>query len=321
MREPLPEILDRILGWLHPEDWEAAWKEPLYGKRDLHNCTLVSHSWCPLAQRHLFRDVVYQFLRTPNDVTFLDERTANFPPQAITPPSPDRPGTRYKTLSMLLSFLEEHLTLRLAIRRIRLEACPTEASRLDWTSAKQFSEEDYVDVSSFLQLFTLLPNLAALHLCNVVLGQDPPFDWPTALPTLHRLYVSYRTDLYGNAWSWHYTSNFVKTYRIFACFSKLDELHLHALGDLAFFIKSPTGERRMADLNIGVRSLILDSVSTSSGMVYEALLRSPSARSLRCLVHTDMIAALGRQNFLQQVGPSLRQLRYELPIFLHSRTY
>lgn len=321
MREPLPEILDNVLSWLHPEDWESGWNEPFYGKRDLHNCSMVSHSWHFLAQRHLFRNIVYLFLRTPDDITLLEGQSplARYPTYGCF--SADRPGTRCKTLPMLLSFLGERPALRFMIHRLRLEACPADASHLDWASTKQFAEEDCVDTSLFLRLLAFLPNLSTLHLCNVVLSQDPPPDSSISLPPLSRLYVSYRTELYRTSWSWHYTSNFVRTYRLLACFSKLDELHLHALGDLAFFIKSPNGERRMAQLNLAIRSLILESVSTSSGMVYEAFIQSPLAHSLRCLIHSNMISALGRQNFLRQVGPNLTQLRYELPIFLHSRAY
>ncbi|KIP02141.1 hypothetical protein PHLGIDRAFT_309303 [Phlebiopsis gigantea 11061_1 CR5-6] len=308
MHEPLPEILDNVLEFLHPEDWETGWHE----KHNIHSCSLVSRTWHSIAHRHLFRDIVYLFLRTPDDNTFLcvkHSRTSR-----ILMPFTDRPRKRYTTLPMFLSLLEEHPSIRHMIHRLRLEVRPLEEPHD--RSARQFTEEDCVDTELFLRLCTLLPNLKVLHLCNVVLNADPPSSPP--LPSLPRLYVSYRSNLSSHGWTWHSSGNFVRTYRILACFAGLNELHLHALGDLAFFIRSPTGERTPAKLCLAIRSLILDAVTTSSGKVYEVFLDSPAAHSLRCLIHTDLISTLGRRDFLQRVGPNLRQLRYELPIFGHS---
>ena len=310
MREPLPDILDNVLEFLHPEDWETGWHE----KDDLLSCSLVSRTWHSISQHHLFRDIVYLFLRTPDDNTLLNDKHSRT--SRILIPFTDRPRKRYTTLPMFISLLEEHSSIRYMIHRLRLEVRPLEEPH--GLSARQFTEEDCVDTETFLRLCTLLPNLKALHLCNVVLSEDPSPNPP--LTPLPRLYVSYRSNLSSHGWTWHSAGNFVRTYRILACFAGLDELHLHAIGDLAFFIRSSTGERSPAKLRLPIRSLILDAVTTSSGKVYEVFLDSPVARSLRCLVHTDLISTLGRRDFLQRIGPNLRQLRYELPIFGHSGT-
>lgn len=311
MHEPLPEILDNILEFLHPPDWEAGRQE----KINLLSCSLVSRTWHSIALRHLFRDIVYLFLRTPDDSTMLcNKHSHTF---RITPPFADRPRKRYTTLLMFLSFLEDHPPIRHMIHRLRLEVRPL--AEPQGGNARQFTEEDCVDTVLFIRVCTLLPNLKALHLCNVVLNEDPPPHPP--LPSLSRLYISYRSTLSSLGWTWHSSGNFVRTYRILACFVELDELHLHALGDLAFYVRSPSGERMPANLSLPIRSLILDAVTTSSGKVYEVFLDSPAAHSLRCLIHTDLISTLGRRDFLLRVGPNLHQLRYELPIFGHSRTW
>lgn len=218
---PLPvELLDIIFEEIcDDEETLEGWRrggptDSSSRKSYLTELTEVCCGWRPLAQRALFRDVVYSFSRPlrsdepPWDGDF-DGRWI------ITSPHTPR-----KTLKEFATFLAQNVRLAQAIRNLRLRChiVPTNPA-YQW---KQFDLEDSdkVDPHSFFNLIQLLPQLRQLHLWDVILTQplDPlPID---NLISLNGVYICHSVA--------HASAEDVC--KLLPCFGEVDELSIVRLG-------------------------------------------------------------------------------------------
>jgi hypothetical protein len=300
-----PELIDVVFDALHTEDWEESWNQPLYGKRDLHACSLVSRTWHAVAREHLFRDVVYSFQHIPRNPEPENDAYARTSPNCWYSFT-DKVSARYKTFPMFCAFVDKSPAVQRSIRHLRLEAWPSSVHGA-------FEESDKINTGLFVRLLKTLPSLTTLHLYNIVLSQDPIRNPSVTPPSLCRLFISFKSELYGCERTWHDSTFLVKAYRLLACFSRLRELHLRGLTDGSF--RAPNGQCELALASVQARSLVIESAHSTQGTLYHALCRSPLAQTLTSLTFTDAGALAGRSDFVHQVGPHLQRLRYELPIY------
>ena len=286
-------------------------------KEELSNFALISTSWSDYARRKLFNNFLYSFrcppIRRPPgwvdlqgwgewDGTEHYNRWGRFYGEPQSMP--------YKTLAMLVDFLEAHEHCANAVHSLTLHAyrVQSKASDIEYGLAvgDYYGPENEIDPFLLAKLLDLLPELEELKLIDVVLSGPLPSDYQINHPRLHTLTANYNSMRHG---FWQGGGPFL----LLQSFQKLPKLVVDGTGRESY-CWPPRLEDLENSMGPAVEFLTVVGAYCPPQGVFELLMRSPTSQTLRTLELTgigpEIIPPL--QQLLNAAGPSLKTLRYEI---------
>lgn len=299
-----PEILDNIFDYLHPERWHCPGREAAKAKSDLHACTLVSRSWYPLSQEHLFRNIVFSFRTTLDDHEDIPDDVEMCGRWVRRMGSPMAP---HKTLFMFVDFLRQCPTLARSIRRLALYAHSPIVTRTravglgvgKWVS--QWRSQDRIEASTLSALLKCTSRLQELHLSNVVLSRPAHNYPPPYRPALQCLHVTLG--------DWHPSS--VDLPALLRHFDKVEGLQLNGID-----FPAGTQNERIPAYAMGTQAAVPrltwhGRCSPPSGFT-AALSRSLHLQTIRKLALLVVEPSPELQELVELTGPQLEELRLRI---------
>lgn len=294
------ELLDIIFSELHPPDWEKSWELPLDGKADLHACSLVSRSWRQPAQRQLFRDTTYSF--------------RPFTGGPDTPPrSSVRVESRYRTLAMLLDFVQHSPRFAPYIRALRLELwpqtfpLPNHALNSDGLGA-WFEPSDVVDGGILHALLHSLPALTSLQLCNVNLAEDSPFPPHAPRLSLSLFSLSFSRNVCG------VHANSTTVFKLLGLVDSTKELSV--FGHSSCPDKLLLSEASTSGTLPGVRAEEVVFEPLDNLLLHLAVSQPTFSRGIRrVILGVDLVQPHNYQQLLSTIGEQLTELRTQHCMF------
>ena len=310
------ELVDNILGNLHPNAWEEQLNDEFRGKQNLHSCSLVSRSWSTVSRRHLFRDVIYSFKRLPDNPP-PDFDTGDYegrdphPVYGVWLSSRVKPRTsletvRYKTFPMFCTFIRKSPAIRQYIRRLRLDAWPS-------GSLDGYNDDNQISRDAFVQLLHDLPTLETLSLCNIILSTHL-IDTSIPFPRLKKVFITENVDMgsdnEGCKRSWAKFPLNSHSYKdILACFTivEFEQLRIHING----WDESREMPNDPPPCSMQAETLVVSDVGyrgTWDALQYFAT--SPHLGAVRSLSLGEL--ALDEDDSIQLDMPNLEELRWKV---------
>lgn len=290
------ELIDHCLSYLRREHRAEEDKPYHNAMKDFKSCALVSRTWRPFAQDHLFREITYGFTKAANDADIPG--TENEVDTAADFPSiHDLPNT----LESLCSFLDHYPRLASRIRIIYLGSDSRE--NVYETGPEP---EHRADQALFRTVVSLLPRLREMHLGNVVLESENirPLG---ERPSLDELVLHY-TDSYEYL-------DVEDIRRVISYFERIGKLSIRSLSSNQY-LEPLTAPIPAMPNRVEVQHLVLPPLDPGAPANLRALLllsvHVDRVRSLTLQDHCPMIY----QDIVDVLSPGLENLRFvmEQPI-------
>lgn len=312
------ELVDMVLDNLHPadSDWDASWPMAEEVRQPLSACTLVSRSWYPFAQGHLFRDVVYSFQHPLEEGLAAWSALCSDKPQRWVSQSDSLPQEYYpinrlplKTLQMFADFLHQSPHLKTSIRKLRLANYfpgGIDGKPWPWMWGNGAWGSGRTDPTLFTILLASLPRLQHFQPWNIFMTPRLSSTPPISVRRLRITYGYIRADT-------------VSVCTLLAYVGKVDEL---AIEEPSW---APTGVVRDRDrlvdrvppsVSLDVRSLTISKTFDDPPLltISELLSRSPFVRNLSRLTldNTSLMAVNGVDTMMAALGTHLEYFKLTL---------